>query len=130
MLEKLLKRLKENIDKKTEIEKMQVDFIANQFKENKKVLEEYKEKCKLSEWEAYHALKSIIHSLETNLHLESKVGYSKVRDALNSVYVNLGYYKILSDKKLDPEMSCNNCCLTPTKKGNKVFKEYISISNY
>ncbi|MDP2672542.1 MAG: hypothetical protein Q8O84_01900 [Nanoarchaeota archaeon] len=127
MLEKIIEERKAEIDREAEIQKKKIDFIANQFNENKEVLSKHIKKYNISTERAYNELKIIINNLHTSLHIETKDGYKKIKDIQNNIYIKLGYYTILNVNELDPEMNFEQCTLISTDKGIKTYKKYIQI---
>jgi len=99
-------------------------FLERLFNENENIFKEYPDKEK-----AKKDLRIILCNLNFNLHLESEKGTFLLKDLQNYLPVKLGYYKILGGENKNPEMLCEQCTITPTEKGNEIFREYRKFSN-
>ncbi len=130
MLEDLIEKKKNNINKTAEIQKRKIDFVKSLFDENYRIMAEYVKKENLSPEQAFENLHYIINTLSTPLHLEadSKKNLS-INEINESIYVKLGYYKIFDESKINPKEPFEQCSLEVTKKGQEVYKKYKQLEN-
>jgi hypothetical protein len=129
-LEKIVEKRIDKIDKKANMKKEREYLVAQEFEDNKEILIKYMKKHNLSTEDMYFELMEEISELNTNTFLEAKVSDYKIKDALNELSVKLGYREIFNpDKKeINPEMIIEQCSLSPTEKGRKLYEEYNSLS--
>ena len=129
MVKNITEEKKKRVIRDKEIELNKIDFLYEVFNENKVVLNNYLDEKKISVLDGYNHLCNIVDTLPLNIHLEGKEEGKlvQVKDAEKSLYVQSGYYKINSDKKLDSEMSFEQISLIPTEKGKNISEKYKKI---
>lgn len=130
MLEDLIETKKNNINKTAEIQKRKIDFVKNLFDENRRILAEYIKKENISIEQTFENLWYIINTLGTSLHLEADPGKNlSIKEINESLYVQLGYYKISNEYKINPKEPFEQCTLEVTEKGQRIYEKYKQLKN-
>jgi len=127
MIEDIIAKIKTNIDINAGVKKERVDFVAREFNENIEFYTEYIRNNKITEHIAFNQLWTIIDSMGLVQHLEPRSKRTKIKD-LDIPYLKLGYFKIIDEEKLNPELYFEGLPVTLTEKGKRVWEEYNKIS--
>lgn len=95
------------------------------FNENEKLFKQVMNKNNLSKEQAIDDLANFLYNLASPIYISTKSGRKfQVKDINESLHIKLGFYKINSEKELDPEEFMNKCQLIFTEKGEKIHQEY------
>jgi len=132
-IKKLAKRDEDNLRKKhqeliknLETNQKKTIFYYKTIFNNEKLMG-YIRKNNIPATEIAGCLQEILNKSDM-FHLGKRQRSITVREANESIYIQSGYFKILSESKLHPDISLDEICLITTEKGRKLFREYSKIS--